>query len=207
MKLAPETSDEQLLDILRKRGAATVSELVAQMGVTATAVRQRITRLAAEGLIERKTERIGRGRPNHRYTLTAKGERTAGDNFADMASVLWEELRAVEDEAVRRGLLKRVANRLVDRYRGNMSGESVVERMHALVGMMEERQIPFAVDESPPLPVISALACPYPDLAKTDRGICAMEKMMISEVLGEEMRLATCRLDGANCCTFTPSIS
>src|SRR6188508_3243656 len=95
-----DTSDRQLLDFIRQNGAATISSLVEEMGVTATAVRQRIQRRTDEGVIERKAEKIGRGRPNHRYTLTEKGERSAGDNFADMASVLWEEIKAVEDPAV-----------------------------------------------------------------------------------------------------------
>jgi predicted ArsR family transcriptional regulator len=71
---------------------------------------------------------------------------------------------------------------------------------------MGERQIPFVVDESKALPVLSALACPYPELAKADRGVCTMEKLMLSEILGENVRLSECRLDGATCCTFTPSV-
>ena len=41
-----------------------------------------------------------------------------------------------------------------------------------------------------PLPVLSALACPYPELAKADRGVCTMEKLMLSEILGENVRLS-----------------
>jgi predicted ArsR family transcriptional regulator len=203
----PETSDRVILDYLRRDGTARISDLVAETGVTATAVRQRIQRMMAEGLIERHTERHGRGRPNHRYELTAKGERHAGDNFSDLAIVLWDEIRAVQDPGVRRGLLKRIADRFVARYRGQVEGESLGRRMASLVGLMDEKEIPFEVDESGALPVLSALACPYPELAEADRGICTMEKLMLSEVLGESMRLSACRLDGASCCTFTPSAS
>src|SRR5262245_34152855 len=202
-----ETSDQQLLDVIRRNGAVTISTLISEMGVTATAVRQRVQRLMSDGLIERHAENIGRGRPNHRYSLTEKGERSAGNNFADMASVLWEEIKAVEDPAIRRGLLKRIADRFVERYRNEVSGETLGERMKALAGLMGERQIPFTVDESKSLPVISALACPYPELARQDRGVCTMEKLMLSEILGENVRLSECRLDGATCCTFTPSAS
>jgi predicted ArsR family transcriptional regulator len=207
MSTQTDTSDRQLLDFIRRSGAATVSALVQEMGVTATAVRQRIQRLTDEGLIERKAEKKGRGRPNHRYSLTEKGERSAGDNFADMASVLWDEIKAVEDPTVRRGLLKRIADRFVSRYRNHISGGTLAERMNALAGVMGERQIPFVVDDSRSLPVLSALACPYPELAKADRSVCTMEKLMLSEMLGETMRLSECRLDGAACCTFTPSVS
>ncbi len=205
MSTSTETADRQMLDFIRQQGAVTVSALIAEMGVTATAVRHRLQRLTDDGLVERQTERKGRGRPNHRYSLTEKGQQSAGDNFADMATVLWEEIKSVDDPAIRRGLLQRIANRFVERYRGDVAGETLGERMKALANVMGERQIPFTVDESKSLPVISALACPYPELAKADRSVCTMEKLMLSEILGENVRLSECRLDGASCCTFTPS--
>src|SRR5262245_44483438 len=202
-----ESSDKAMMDILRRDGEATISNLGSEMGVTATAVRQRLQRLMNDGLIERQAENKGRGRPNHKYSLTQKGERSAGTNFADMASVLWDEIKSVEDPEIRRGLLKRIAGRLADRYRDQVGGETLGERMTALASMMDEREIPFRVEHSESLPVLSALACPYPELAMRDRGVCTMEKMMLSEILGENVRLSACRLDGATCCTFTPSAS
>ena len=202
-----ESSDETLLNFMRREGPVTIAALVAEMGVTATAVRQRLRRLMSQGLIERRTERKSRGRPNHRYLLTEKGERTAGTNFADMAVVLWEEIKSVEDPAIRRGLLKRIADRFVAKYRDRVVGQTLNERMGALTDVMRERDIPFVVNKSNELPVLSALACPYPELAKMDRGVCTMEKLMLSEILGNNVRLSECRLDGASCCTFTPSVS
>jgi predicted ArsR family transcriptional regulator len=196
-----------MLDFMRREGAVTISSLVQEMGVTATAVRQRLQRLMADGLIERRSERKTRGRPNHRYSLTEKGERAAGTNFADMALVLWDEIRSVPDPDVRRGLLKRIADRLIERYRGKVSGDTLGDRMTSLSRLMAERDIPFEVKSTGDLPVLTALACPYPELAKLDRTVCTMEKLMLSEILGENVRLSECRLDGANCCTFTPSAS
>lgn len=202
-----ESSDEAVLNYLRRLGQATVGELASDMSVTATAVRQRLQRLMAEGLIERHTERKGRGRPNHRYSLTEKGERISGSNFADLAIVLWEEVKAIQDPEVRRGLVQRIADRFAGLYQDHVSGETLRERMASLAGLMDDREVPFEVDTSGKLPVISALACPYPELAKMDRSVCTMEKLMLSEILGENVRLSECRLDGAPCCTFTPSAS
>jgi DeoR family suf operon transcriptional repressor len=202
-----ESSDKAMIDLLRRNGAVTVSVLVAEMGVTATAVRQRLQRLMADGLIERQAENKGRGRPNHKYSLTEKGQRSGGDNFADMADVLWDEIKSVSDPDVRRGLLKRIAGRLAARYSDRVAGETLGDRMAELAGVMAEREIPFQVEQSGSLPILSALACPYPELAMRDRSVCTMEKMMLSEILGENVRLAECRLDGATCCTFTPSAS
>jgi predicted ArsR family transcriptional regulator len=172
------------------------------MGVTATAVRQRLTRLLAQGDIERTVERISRGRPVHRYDLTDKGRRRAGANFADLAMALWQEIRGIKDPEVRRGLLGRVSGRLATLYAGQIRGSSLDERMESLADLFRQRQIPFDVERCNDLPVLRAAACPYPDLAEQDRSVCSLERMMFSELLGRNVRLSNCRLDGHSCCTF-----
>lgn len=199
-----ESADRELLDHLRRVESAGVSDLEAILGVTRTAVRQRLNRLMAEGLVQRAVEKQPRGRPSHRYSLTPKGERLAGDNYADLVEVLWQEVRAVEDPAVRRGLLKRLATRMAVFYADRVGSGALADRMRALCELMDEKEVPFEVDESGQLPVLTALACPYPDLAEHDRGVCAMERMMISEALGEPVHLTEYRLAGGVCCSFTP---
>lgn len=197
-----ESSDRAMLDLLRRERSLTISELVSQIGVTATAVRQRIARLMADGLIERKLQRRERGRPVHRYSLTEKGLRSGGTNYDDLASALWTEIRAVKSPEVRRGLLQRIASILSKRYAKEVQGNTLAERMESLQDLMAEREAPLTVNQSGALPVLSALACPYPDLAQQDRGVCAMERLMYSEVLGASLALTECRLDGDHCCTF-----
>lgn len=194
--------DGATIDHLRRAGSMTVGELITATGVTATAVRQRLTRLMAGGLVERETVRRERGRPNHRYSLTKKGHRQAGTNYADLAIVLWEEIRAIADPEIRRGLLKRLVDRLSAHYKSSVQGDTIEERMMSVGELLGERGVPVEVDRSGGLPVLTALACPYPDLAEQDRGICAMEKMLFAEVVGHGIQLSGCRLDGANCCTF-----
>ena len=206
-------SDRGILEFLRREGSARIAELVEHTGVTATAVRHRLSRLMDQGLVVRESEVVGRGRPTHRYSLTLEGTRCGGDNYHDLADVLWQEIRAVKDPDVRHGLLQRIVARLADVYRDRLVGSNVRERMESLAGLMLERDIPFEVrepQEEGQLPVLTALACPYPQLAEQDRGICSMEKMLLTELLGEGVRLSECRLDGENCCTFevsTPGVT
>jgi predicted ArsR family transcriptional regulator len=200
-----ESSDIALLDSLRKDGARSVAQLSVTMQVTATAVRQRLVRLLRQGDIERRTERMSRGRPVHRYGLTEKGRRRAGANFADLAIALWQEIREIKDPEVRRGLLQRLSKRLATLYTGQISGSSLDERMESLATIFRERQIPFEVDRTHELPVLIATACPYPDLAEQDHAICSLERMVFSELLGQNVRLSNCRLNGHSCCTFEPS--
>jgi len=202
--MATESSDQALLDLLRKHGPLSVAQLKADMHVTATAVRQRLVRLLKQGDIERNAERVTRGRPVHRYGLTEKGRRRSGANFADLAVALWHEIRDIKDAEIRRGLLQRIGGRLAALYADKINGSTLDQRMESLAAIFRERQIPFEVERTNDLPLLHATACPYPELAEQDRTVCSMERIMFSELLGENLRLSNCRLDGHNCCTFEP---
>lgn len=199
-----ETSDARLLELLRVRGSASVAEAAEAGGVTATAVRQRLTRLMSQGLIERVTRRHGRGRPEHRYLLTEKARRQAGNNYADLAFVLWKELRELKDADVRRGLLQRIADHMTRLYADSLNGSTPAERMESLRALFADRRVPVEVGDGAAdgLPVLTVVDCPYPELAAQDRGVCAMEKMMFEELVEQPLTLSQCRLDGHACCQF-----
>jgi predicted ArsR family transcriptional regulator len=201
-------SDRGLINLLQQQGPLGIPEIMAALHVTATAVRQRLMRLMNQGLIQRETAKPLRGRPSHRYLLTEKGRRQTAHNFPDLTIALWREVRAVKDTATRRGLLERLAKTMAEMYQGEVQGDNTQQRMQSISALMAERNLPFAVEfpteagKSNPLPVLTAHACPYPELAEQDRGICAVEKMLFTELLGENVRLSDCRLDGATCCRF-----
>lgn len=196
-------SDVAILDLLRKRDRMSVSELTVAMEVTSTAIRQRLSRLRAQGFIDRQVAKLGRGRPAHRYSLTQEGRRKTGANFADLAIALWHEIHSIQDIEIRRGLLDRISRRLVDAYADQIHGDTLREKMDWLCTLFGARGVPLAV-ETPlgELPVLTVLACPYPELAEQDRDVCTMERKVFSELLGQDMRLTGCQLDGATCCTF-----
>ena len=198
-------ADITILDLLRKQSSMTISQFVTAMGVTATAVRQRLNRLLAEGLIEKESEPVeGRGRPGHRYSLTELGRRESGANFTDLAIALWNEIRSIKDPVIQKGLLQRISERLAGFYKGQIDGKDVESKLRQVAEIFGDRQIPFEVtaDGNGELPVLNAFACPYPSLAEQDRSVCSMERMLFSELIGETVKLSQCRLDGAECCTF-----
>ena len=208
MPLETKSSDHAVVDLLRVDGSMGIGDLAAALGVTATAVRQRLDRLMRSGLVERRPLPGRRGRPAHAYSLTDSGRRLGGDNFRDLALVLWREIRGVRDPAVRRGLLGRIGDGLARIEGRQITGTTPAERLEGVADLLRRRNIACAVDSTPSpsghaLPVLTSYACPYPDLAEEDRGICAAERSMIEELVGGAVRLSECRLDGGSCCRFT----
>jgi predicted ArsR family transcriptional regulator len=173
--------------------------------VTPTAIRQRLTRLMAQGFIEREAVRIGRGRPKHRYQLTQKGLRFTGSNFADLALALWREIGSIKDLGLRRELISRVIKAMAGGYLRQIEGGTTAERMESVRRLFAQRRLPFTVDGSNELPILTAHACPFPELAEQDRGICSFERLLYSELLGRDVELAQCRLDSNGPCQFRPA--
>ncbi|HEV3164412.1 MAG TPA: MarR family transcriptional regulator [Isosphaeraceae bacterium] len=200
-----ETSDRPLLDLIRRQGPVTVTEMARQLGVTATAVRNRLTRLVGSGMIERHSEHRGRGRPRYTYQASAEAHKSLGQNYADLAVVLWDEMmRTVEDPKLRRFLFGRITERLAQLYRSQMKEASWEDRLVQLGTILHDRGIETEVtyNDGGAMPVLKQHSCPYFELAEDDRTICAMERKMFEKVLGRSLRLSQCRLDGHRSCDF-----
>ena len=160
-----------------------------------------------QGYVDRHDRRQSRGRPTHDYSLTASGRRKAGENFADLATALWEEVRSLEDLDLRNRLIEGIARRLAKMYSLHVGGETLAERMHSIAALFGARQIPMSVEDSETLgfPTLNVMACPYPDLASEDDAICHMERSLLSELTGQPLKLDECATSGGSCCKFTTS--
>lgn len=202
MSIQSPSSDAEFLDLLRTTGPLSVAELSDAMEVTPTAIRQRITRLMSREIIQRQAIRNGRGRPKHRYWLTDKGMRMTGSNFTDLAMVLWKEVRALEDPELRREMLRRLAQALAKGYADQVQGNTPVERLRSVAEILAQRRIPTTVDDTTATPTLTAHACPYQVLADQDHSVCTMERMMFSELVGQDVKLTQCRQEGDKQCRF-----
>ena len=200
-----DSSDRPLLDLIRRQGPISIAALVDQSGVTPTAIRNRLSRLVESGMVERQAAVGGRGRPKYTYQASVAAHKRLGQNYADLALVLWDELmHAVEDRKLRRLLFGRVIDKLADQYRSEVRGDEWQGRMVELGSILAERgietEVTNATDES--LPILRQHSCPYYALAEVDRAVCALERKMFEKVLGRSLRLSRCRLDGHRSCDF-----
>jgi predicted ArsR family transcriptional regulator len=208
MSAAFDAADNAFLTRLNRLGACTVQELCDDLNVTATAVRQRLTRLLSAGLVEREAVPAGRGRPSHVYRITGAGRRHLGDDYGELARLLWREMKQIEDAEIRSRLLSRLRDALVERYGAAPTGTPLGERFQHLQGALARQGFQVDVDERQRgdelLPVLREHNCPYHDLAAEDSLICHLEQSVFEEVLGTPVALIQCCRDGHSCCEFEP---
>ena len=119
-----ESSDRALLDLIRRRGPLTVAEMAAQPGRDGHGDPQPADAAAGVGAGRAPGRAKGRGRPRHAYQASVEAQKRLGQNYADLAVVLWEEMMStVEDRKLRRLLFTRITDRLAEMYRGQVSGQ------------------------------------------------------------------------------------
>ena len=200
-----ESNDRDLLDLIRRDGPLTVAEMATRLGVTATAVRNRLTRLSAAGMVDRHAEQAGRGRPRHAYQVSVLARKQLGQTYTELAVALWGEMMvAVEDKKLRRMLFARVVDRLAEQFRTQVKGNQWQGRMAELGTILQDRGVETEVTagENGANPILKQHSCPYYELAEVDRAVCSLERKMFEKVVGQGLRLSQCRLDGHRTCDF-----
>lgn len=205
MKAQLDPGDREFLERVHRLGGGTVQEICAELNVTATAIRQRLGRLQNLELVTRVKEQHGRGRPRHVYSVTEAGQRELGDNYADLAMILWQEIRRIDVPEIRSYMLDRIRGALVQRYGQSVQSASLPGRVQELSRSLADRGFDVEVDLSASgLPILRENACPYYELASNDPEICELEQEVFQTILGTEVELTHCCLDGHHCCEFQP---
>jgi predicted ArsR family transcriptional regulator len=203
MRPALDEGDQDFLQLLHGRGDSTIQELCEAAGVTATAIRQRLARLLDLNLVERVAIRTGRGRPHHNYRLTDVGRQSLGDNYGELARLLWDQIQAIPTGPVRDRLLDGLKDEFAKRLGAAVNGGTVDQRLIQLKVALEARGFDVQVDHDSEGPaILRERYCPYHELAVADRRICDLEQQVFEQILGAPLELVQSCRDGGSCCEF-----
>ncbi|MEZ4736766.1 MAG: MarR family transcriptional regulator [Caldilineaceae bacterium] len=198
-----DTAAWQILEHMQRKGSATIKELEQLLGITTTAVRQHLATLQAEGYIERKAVHTGVGRPHHTYTITERVHELFACHCDDLALTLLEEVFALEGKERTNLLLTRVSNRLANRYTSSVRSGILQERVEELATALHQRGVLTDVKtDADDTIILHTYNCPYHELAQEHREICEMDKAMLRQVLGSDVSLTNCMMDGHHSCSF-----
>lgn len=193
----------QIIEHLQRNGSATIKELEDLLGVTTTAVRQHLTTLLVEGYIERRVVHAGVGRPHHAYFTTFKVQELFACQCDDLALTLLQEVFYLEGQERALQLLDRVGTRLARKYASGVRSSLLRERVQELAGSLNGNGVlAEARPQDDDTILLRTYNCPFHELAHEHREICEMDTNMMRKVLGSDVSLSACMLDGHAGCTF-----
>lgn len=198
---ADDSPAGKIMSHLQRRGEGTIKDMEQLLGISTTAVREHLTHLQARGLIDARLVRQGPGRPHMTYFLTPKAQSLFPKEYDTLINLLLREITSQEGSDRVQVILNAVGARLAEEYRAQVSGEELTERLETLRGALEARGIP--VEIQPSAEGFRFFACPYLEVAQEHAAVCAMDRRMVEQVLGESITLeeGTIR-EGRRSCHF-----
>ena len=198
-----QATRQDILDYIRRHGEATVRELGDVLGLTATGIRQHLTVLERDGLIAVRETRGRIGRPALVYSLTSSGHALYPHRNDDLANLLLEEIRTIAGGEALQSILMRIAARSADAYMEDLNAETGEARIAAAVEVINERG---CVADYEPLEgdqfLINQYTCPFPRVADSNSGVCALEVEFVRRLSGGDARLVRSLLRGDPCCSY-----
>lgn len=196
-----QSTRQQILEYLQRNSRATVKELGSLLGLTSTGIRQHLTVLERDGLVDAREERGRVGRPTLVYSLTEKADSLFPKTYDALASVLLEEIRSSHGNERLHELLRQVAERMAAPYTERMEGKPLAERVRETVVIMEEQGCIVDCRQEDTDYFIDEFTCPFPKVAQQDHAVCVLHVDFIRILTGADTRLTESLLRGQRACT------
>lgn len=202
--MAHLSTREQMVQLLRIHGPLTSADLVRFLEVTATAVRQHLDRLVAEGMVEVVGLLRGRGRPRKIYALDEKADRLFPHSYDSLALDLLEAITRLPDGAQ---LLNQVlaARREIwrERYAHRFSGKTLEQQLTEVKVLFNEKGgLTEVASEPDGTYLLTKRNCNISTVTAEHPQFCEEERAWLQEVLRTPVESLHSRATGAAACVF-----
>jgi DeoR family transcriptional regulator, suf operon transcriptional repressor len=201
------TAAGRVLKAIQLRGQARINELADDLGVTTSAVRQHLTQLQASGAVRTRKVREGVGRPYYLYSVTPEAHNLFYKDYGELARLLMDEVAATQGPQALQTVLRSVTKRLADKYRDEVNGLDLTDRISAWAEMLDRRGVTVEINKTDNGYLLTEYGCPYQNVAIENRAICEMEQQVMARLLGSGVKLTQCVLDGHHGCRFRVSLA
>ena len=196
MKPARDDTRSRVVEVLR-RGPTTLDTLVAELGVTRTAIRLQLATLERDGAVARRGVRRGRTKPAHVYELTSEAEQRMSHAYVPVLTqllhVLSARIPAVEFDAIMRDVGRELlAERPKPRGPLRARAEAASELLNQLGGLT-------AVEGNGEGLVIRSHGCPLAATAVDHPETCNAMESLVSEFVGADVSQLCDRANRPRC--------
>ncbi len=198
------TTRQSILHLLRRHGQLTASELSEYLHIGAVGVRQHLTLLERDGLVEIAGLRRSVGRPSYLYALTAEAEQHFPKTYDSIALTT---LQFVSDKIGVRGiteLFERWRIEQSDLLAPHLHGLHGTARIQRLVELLNEQGYMAECEIQPDGTwVIAKYNCPVDCIARQFPQLCEQETKLYQQLLDTCVRRGESLVTGNCCCRYS----
>ena len=178
----------RVVSLLRAHGGLGADELAAELGVSKQCVRKHLDVLERDGYVAHAPERKERGRPAHRYRLTAKAEELFPKRYDLFARAVLRQVSAVWGERGLNAVFCGCADEMIARLRPELTGLGFDARIARLTEALRELGYEAEAERLPDGSyMLTEWNCPQAEVAREYRQLCDRELLVYRELLGADV--------------------
>jgi predicted ArsR family transcriptional regulator len=185
-----------ILASIKRSGGGTVDELAQALGLAPMTIRQHLSALQRDNLLEAKPVRRATGRPHYIYRLTRRGDDTFPRRYDRLAEALLREVSLLKASDIAdlspddkySLILRRVADRLAEGYAPQVRGRPLKEQVAAVAEILHADGGFAEWEETEKGYVISDYNCLFTSAPFRDGLGCQWHLYLLSKLLGPRVR-------------------
>ncbi len=192
LDLIQSDTKRKLLELMKRRGEITLHDAVAVIDRTRPTLRNHLDQMGRDGLVARRSQQQGRGRPSMCYRLTPVAERLfpkrEGAVFAEFLSYLKEE---DQDDLIADFFASFWETRLEavrERVDGPVEGADRQQVIDALKTVLRKEGFMPTVSQEEERITIRECNCPFSRIVETTEAPCSFEGCFYETLFGEAER-------------------
>lgn len=190
-----QTQAQLLTQLLLNKQGMDADSLVDKLGITKNAVRQHLSNLERDGLVERRHFMPSGGRPKLIFGLTTFGQECFPRGYAEISQALIESIVEVYGQEGLSNLMKQMGQKTAKALNINseLSAEEISTTMASL-GYHTER--PTKPNE------IVAHNCIFHQIAEQHSQVCEFDLAFLESLSGKKVQHTECMVRQGKVCRF-----
>jgi predicted ArsR family transcriptional regulator len=193
---------DQVLDLIKARGQASIAELAQDLGISTVSVRHHLAGLQGDGLVSAAEVRQGVGRPRLIYRLTEAAQERYPAKYMRLSERLLDELKVIMSPQALEDMFARMAEGVVAEYAAQLAGKTLEQKMALLVELLGAEGFMARWNRTGETIRLTEYNCPYLRIGQRHPEVCAIDQALISQVLNANVEKTTCVLSGDEHCAF-----
>ena len=192
----------EILQLLKRRGRATVDELSKALNLTLMGVRLHLVVLDRDGYVKRTTVREKPGRPALVYSLTPKAEEIFPKRYDLLAEKLLESMEQEGGNHLSSAVLAAAAHSMAAPLADQVGGADLEQRVESVGRLLDQFGAFASWERTDGGFLLHHHNCLFYSVAQRNREVCSVDQVFLKDMLGVEVERRESLLEGGSRCSF-----
>ncbi len=194
---------EQILALLLgTKTGLSIDVMAGKLEISRNAVKQHLTVLEKDLLIQAGKFNLTKGRPSRSYVLTDLGVNQFTKQYSWFCNLLISELKEEMGGEALAQFMSRLGSKVADSLAAQFKDQNIAEKVQTLSAILHNLGYQATVEKHDGAMTINAVNCVFHDLAQEHTELCEFDRSLIRTLLDNPVEQIECMAKQGCACRF-----